>query len=1042
MHHSIFRRTHKRNPASFRAMLLLLGLLLLASDAGAKETKPAPMPAVRVSRFVKPPTLDGKGDDAMWAKTVGIRDFVVFGSHQPVQQDGTEVRFGYDDDFLYVLAHCEESLLVTASQRQLEIKANAKARDEEVLKDDSIFLLLKPPGSKDAFEFAVNTLGIVADAKTSQDRLWADRDTRWNAGVKVAVTVSDGYWSVEMAIPWRDIAARAPVSGEHWQVVLARLARGRNEQSSWNLTSAPGAHAPEGFGELIFGTSELGLQPARPFSFLEAGKNVLDVELAANESSSGLVISTEVATPGNEGSTHRARTKATAGTTPVKVEHAFEVGEVSAVSFNWSAYDAATLELVYRSPQQLIPVQTSHLVLKVTTAKSYQLFLNDQLLAKGEKADAAQVRVPLRTGVNLLALQAESGTASLELESPAMGAQPLRWKMAKANTPGATSTGSDDASWETAPASNTAAGIPPEIGKAGEPIILRHTILLRQTRTWPLPHPALHIAGNSTQQAIFLAAGIPGRELRDWKVFFEMPTALEAIGSTGFNGNRDKDHLKTPGKPRFTLQTIEGSDTAAEKRHYHVAADEPIRFQSNQKPILSLFELMLRPAPDAPLTPKSAPLKLTYWSTANDGTVSELKQEIPVQLLPPLKGRQPKKIVWQLWGAWLGIMDDDAMRDALLSTASAAGFTEVDATGRRTVEQAQAHGLGIQAQTSFKPWNLNASDYCKEHPQARLINSKQQPESDSMCTSALLDEGWAPFAPQLKSQLETLKPKALRYDYEFDPLVGPHSCYCERCLAAFRAAASLGSEVALTPQKIRQEYAPQWVDFMARRVARIFLQMKKTIHEAAPDVSFRVYSGYQSPDNPSRYGVDWRYVGEWNAVDLASCGYGRSAAVIDATTHALSGIPALFGELLTPYMVPGRINADIPSVQVNKATFLRRSLDATGGVLVYDRQTMDGRTWYAVAETTRLVAEHEDLFLAHQLESIPGQDPESIQLLRGKEGSLLCVMNLRSKEQKFSFKIPENIESGEEYYGKRAVKPGENVQLTLPPGETAVYVLK
>ena len=64
-----------------------------------------------------------------------------------------------------------------------------------------------------------------------------------------------------------------------------------------------------------------------------------------------------------------------------------------------------------------------------------------------------------------------------------------------------------------------------------------------------------------------------------------------------------------------------------------------------------------------------------------------------------------------------------------------------------------------------------------------------------------------------------------------------------------------------------QRHKAEWVDFMAHRVARMFAKFKDSVHRPAPGTSFSIYSGYHTPDNAERYGVDWRYVGDLQACD-------------------------------------------------------------------------------------------------------------------------------------------------------------------------------
>jgi hypothetical protein len=211
------------------------------------------------------------------------------------------------------------------------------------------------------------------------------------------------------------------------------------------------------------------------------------------------------------------------------------------------------------------------------------------------------------------------------------------------------------------------------------------------------------------------------------------------------------------------------------------------------------------------------------------------------------------------------------------------------------------------------------------------------------------------------------------------------------------------------------------------------------VHETNPHVSFTAYSGYYGGEEQitrSRYGVDWDLVGQMQAVDEAGMGYGRPVPGINDSIAALRGIPVKFGQLLHPYDERSRQ----PVAPLTQATLLRRALDATGGVLIYARHAMDGRSFYAVGETTRLVADYEKLFLDHKLEAIPGQDTARVQLLRGEKNTLLCIMNETSKEDRIKFHLPGGLGLGKEYYSGKILAAGSDVEFILPPGGTQVIV--
>jgi hypothetical protein len=329
--------------------------------------------------------------------------------------------------------------------------------------------------------------------------------------------------------------------------------------------------------------------------------------------------------------------------------------------------------------------------------------------------------------------------------------------------------------------------------------------------------------------------------------------------------------------------------------------------------------------------------------------------------------------------------------------------------------------------------------YLAERPEYKLLDKTGKRHDDLVCTTQVLGTAWPMFSQSIQTWMRSADVDAVEYDYEYPPFNPPHACFCDRCLAEFRKFSKIEESVELTPEKVQKEYPTQWVDFMAYRTAILLRKIKEAVHAEKPTARFTVYSGYydaKENSTKSRYGIDWNLVGEMQSVDEAGMGYGRPVPGIEESIVALRGIPLKLGVLMNPY--DERLPQPVPPL--TRAKLLRRALDATGGVLVYTRHSMDGRSWYAVGETTRLTAEFEDLFLAHQLREIPGQDPAKVQLLKGEKQSLLCVLNESSKAAIFNFRLPAELGVGREYYSGKSVAAGSEIQLTVPAGETAVYV--
>ncbi len=154
----------------------------------------------------KPPVIDGKLSDPTWESKPDIERLV------PMKADGyavvdTETWLRYDERFLYVGVHCEEPLLG-------DVRSEVEEKDGEVWLDDSIEVIFDTNLDKKTYvRFAVNSQGVYYDGRL--------KNADWNSNAKIATHVGEEDWSVEMAIPLKDLGVK---SGEvaTWGFQMAR----------------------------------------------------------------------------------------------------------------------------------------------------------------------------------------------------------------------------------------------------------------------------------------------------------------------------------------------------------------------------------------------------------------------------------------------------------------------------------------------------------------------------------------------------------------------------------------------------------------------------------------------------------------------------------------------------------------------------------------------------------------------------------------------------------------------------------------------------
>ncbi len=998
------------------------------ADLSAKQLDHAPLwmsggPMAQVSKTATPPRIDAKGDDPVWEKAVAIRDFILLNVHTPARLS-TTARFLYDDKALYLQLVADEPLLQAALMRMEEIKTLATERDAhepyDVLNDDAAMLLLQPKENAAVYEWSVNTIGALLDAKLDPDNLWQSRDVRWNADeVRSSVARHEGHWIWELAIPFEALDLSVPAPGESWNIALARNAVGSKEASTWNRTGR-GAHLPQEWGELRFAAgSGDPIQPATAFGALEPGLNHWKVQLA-NPQEDRYLTATRIR-PENA-PTELAQTLSPAQPgKPATLEHHYPLETAARSEARWAIYNAATMEELYRSPQSRIDIRSSSLTLHLTTPGAYDVILNDTIVNHGTSAQDASIRLTLRQGANHLAIRAEAGKATARLSGEGSGHLPLLWRVKATEEASATRSDLDDRDWPLAKEAKAS--------KEAGPVILRRLILSNHTQIWPVPDPALAIARNSVQAATFKFNGLPKRTLGKWITWVAIPQGLEVRGVTGYYGNYRKD------QPIFTIErhgsvTLEGKETPL----YKVSADKPL-FHSDTHPPggrTGIFHLML--ALDEKETGHDH-FQLHYWSEAEAGGVGELAQSFSVQSAPALNGKQPKEFVFELWASTFGSLDSKPVRKEILDTIQKAGFNLIVDNRKHTLEEAAQHGVKTGLPVSFISWSIDLTSHLKENPEEALLRFNGERSPDWLCTTLLLDQSWPVAREALEKLLTPLQPDTVCYDYEYSPWRSVHACFCPRCLKAFREAhPEAAARDQLDAKTIEADYRSQWEAFMAKRAARLVAKMRTAVHEILPGKVFSVFSLPQSARTISVYGIDWRDVVREKGTDVIQIGTSGAWRDIVATSKVAGETPIMYGVWIIPYG-PSHM---IPAHVATKAELLRRVLDSTHGILFYDRNTMDGYSWYNVGETTRLVADFEPIFLRSRPEAVPGHDEEVAQWMRGEKHDLLCLMNHGSEPQTFT--LPEGLPQGYEYYSHRPLLPGKAQQITIAPHETAVYV--
>ena len=169
--------------------------------------------------------IDGKIDDAAWAKVAAVSDFVIsYPDFGKPPSKNTEVKIAYDNTALYVLAIMYDD--------KKNIRKQLTQRDAIERQDCDVFTIGLDTyrDKQNGFVFQVSAAGVQADARQSSangiDRSW---DAVWESAIKIY----PDKWVAELKIPFAAIRF-AKKEEQLWGLLLSRNIRSKNENITWS----------------------------------------------------------------------------------------------------------------------------------------------------------------------------------------------------------------------------------------------------------------------------------------------------------------------------------------------------------------------------------------------------------------------------------------------------------------------------------------------------------------------------------------------------------------------------------------------------------------------------------------------------------------------------------------------------------------------------------------------------------------------------------------------------------------------------------------
>lgn len=151
----------------------------------------------------------------------------------------TQVKITYDDQYLYVMAKCQQK------REDLVIQTLKRDNSTGYWGSDAFAFIVDPINQRsNGFLFGVTAGGAQMEATLNMGRVRTEFDENWDTKWFSATAVYDDHWVAEMAIPFN--AIRYNPQNLNWGVNFVRNDMKNNVYSTW-------AHVPLGFPGIDLG---------------------------------------------------------------------------------------------------------------------------------------------------------------------------------------------------------------------------------------------------------------------------------------------------------------------------------------------------------------------------------------------------------------------------------------------------------------------------------------------------------------------------------------------------------------------------------------------------------------------------------------------------------------------------------------------------------------------------------------------------------------------------------------------------------------------
>jgi hypothetical protein len=239
---------------SVNKRFVMLAAVLACAYVCTARGQERKLPSYEVLRAPTPINVDGRLDEAAWAKARAVGPLLVNKDATPAPSR-TEAKVLYDDKFIYFsFASADENVWATMRER-----------DQYLWEEEVVEVFLQADAARPHYiELEVNPLGTMLDIylidrrKNMPYRSWNSSNLKWAVRVDGTVDGREGDrgWTCEIALPLEDVVTapnRPPRPGDRWRMNLFRVeSRPGAWGAAWSPTMQGDFHIPAAFGEIVF----------------------------------------------------------------------------------------------------------------------------------------------------------------------------------------------------------------------------------------------------------------------------------------------------------------------------------------------------------------------------------------------------------------------------------------------------------------------------------------------------------------------------------------------------------------------------------------------------------------------------------------------------------------------------------------------------------------------------------------------------------------------------------------------------------------------